>query len=279
MSASGSSSSGSSSRDGVKSADESVPRRRVAVLTQHLVQRHDTAASSTKKKKAKKAKKSKKAKKGKKKQTKIVSASLVAVGEEAKAYPLPPMSSWKADMENGKFFPQFEQMKADNEKLGGIFSYVYAGGRRMTVFADPALHKLIFFPDHDNVRHNASTLAYHWFGIRKDVSKAHTDDGLKATRLALKPSKVRGMNNGIAADLLRLFDSWEKPPSSSSSSSLSSSAAAAGVSLPLFEVAEATFWPVNKAMFGAEVVSPSVCPGLLADYHEYNSCFEKVANG
>eukprot|EP00948_MAST-09A_sp_MAST-9A-sp1_P002969 g2969.t1 len=196
---------------------------------------------------------------------------------EKTSFPLPPLASMPPDND---LFPTFKDMMNDKKSLGPIFSYKIVGGtRRMTVVTDPEIARLIYFPDNERVKHNAATLAYHWFGIDKEMSKKYTDKGLRATRQALKPVKVQEMNDRIAMQLLNLFRAWEREAQEKVDVKAIGNGSGNGMELNLWDVAEATFWPVNACLFGANVVSPQSSPEFLQYYSVYNSSFEQVANG
>lgn len=49
----------------------------------------------------------------------------------------------------------------------------------MTFLADPAAYRVVFYAkDSEDVELDSPKLAYHWFGIRKDIAKEYTLPGL-----------------------------------------------------------------------------------------------------
>ncbi len=176
-------------------------------------------------------------------------------------YPSPPMAPPLAE---GAIFPQFPEMRAHAEKLNhpGLFSYDIAGGRRITIVEDPSLYKVIFFPDNEHLSANQAVLAYHWFGINKDMSQNYTTSSLQEVRKVLKQSKVRPMTDYIGKEIL---EQMKQLPSEGMCA--------------VNDFAFFTFWPVNAAMFGPDFVNPNVCPAIKGDLDQYNASFEKVANG
>mmetsp|Transcript_45053 Transcript_45053/g.71974 ORF Transcript_45053/g.71974 Transcript_45053/m.71974 type:complete len:519 (+) Transcript_45053:3-1559(+) len=189
----------------------------------------------------------------KKKSTLIVDGGL-------DGFELPPVIKLADDA----LFPKFPEMKKDYERLGkpGVFTYIIAGGRRMTIVADRELYKVVFFPDRIHTTSNQALLAYHWFGIEKELSMAYTDIGLSNTRKALKQSKARLMNSTIGQGILDQFKDFGRQGEAE-----------------LYDFAWLTFWPVNAALFGKETISPELCPHIRDDLNVYNSKFELVANG
>mmetsp|Transcript_17267 Transcript_17267/g.43793 ORF Transcript_17267/g.43793 Transcript_17267/m.43793 type:complete len:429 (-) Transcript_17267:55-1341(-) len=156
-------------------------------------------------------------------------------------------------------------MRRDWEALGRppVFTYELQGGkRRMTIVADRDMFRPIFFPDGKALSSNQAALAHHWFGIEKELSMAYTDLGLKNTRKALKQSKARRMNDTVATGIMEQFTAF-----------------GAEGEVDLMDFAWLTFWPVNAAMFGADAVSPAVCPHIRDELVRYNANFEAVANG
>ena len=133
----------------------------------------------------------------------------------------------------------------------------------MTIVTDPSLYHIIFFPDNKHITSNQEALGAHWFGIDKTLIERHQTTSLAEVRRALKQSKSRALNNhvgaGILAQMRRDFGD-------------------AGTA-DLMSFAELTFWPVNEAMWGEEVVSARVCPHLKDELANFNADFEKVANG
>ena len=189
------------------------------------------------------------------------SGGKVPIIDDAAAFPEPPLAPALGE---GELFPKYPDMKKHMEQLGspGMFTYKIAGGRQMTIVTDPALYKIVFFPDNVHLKANQEVLAYHWFGINKEMSQKYTTSSLHAVRKALKQSKVKVMNNTIGAGILRQMDDFGKQGT-----------------CELYDFALLTFWPVNEAMFGAETVSPARCPHIKDDLDAYNSSFELVANG
>ena len=103
--------------------------------------------------------------------------ALLETGSQVSLYPLPPLAKWEG------LFPTFQEMMECKTGINSnVFSYNIVGGsRRMTIISDAKLAKAIYFPDNVRVKHNAAVLAYHWFGIPKEMSRKYTDEGLRAT--------------------------------------------------------------------------------------------------
>jgi cytochrome P450 len=173
--------------------------------------------------------------------------------------PLPPV----AQIEGGGFFPSFPELLRTRQRLGGVFSYEIAGGRTMTFIADPDVWRLVFYAKgSDHSKLESDKLAYHWFGIDKQVSKEFTFPGLDATRDAMLYYKMKAANAQVGRSVLDAFSQWD-----------------ASGERDLWEVAMMTFVPVVQHLFGEETFPVAMCPHAAQTLWNYDEDFKKVANG
>jgi cytochrome P450 len=168
-----------------------------------------------------------------------------------------------AEIEGGGFFPKFPELLRTRQKLGGVFSYAIAGGRTMTFIADPDVWRLVFYAKgSDHSKLESDKLAYHWFGIDKQVSKDFTFPGLDATRDAMLYYKMKAANSKVGLSVLDEFSQWGSTGERD-----------------LWEVAMMTFVPVVQHLFGEETFRTEMCPHAAQTLWDYDEDFKKVANG
>jgi hypothetical protein len=153
--------------------------------------------------------------------------------KDVSSLPLPPLAEL-----GDAIFPTFPAMLNDSKKLGGLFSYVVVGGRRMTVIQDPELYEIVFSPHEmgmtpgigSNVHVEMAKLAHAWFGIPRDISE-HTNSSLLSVRRRIGPQAVNDIADKVGAGVKTLFDSLGQSGT-----------------IDLVKVAHGTFWPVNQAV-------------------------------
>jgi len=150
-----------------------------------------------------------------------------------------------------------------SKKLGGVFTYEIIGGKRITFVTDPATYRIVFFArDSKDVKLDSAKIAYHWFGIPKQIAHDYTRPGLDTTRQAMAYGKVKAANDKVGTYILNTFKEWPIKGTRD-----------------LWDVAMLTFIPVVQHLFGEDTFAASACPHLAETLWAYDEDFKKVANG